>query len=93
MKKQKKVTQPRVRGMRILHQNYRLTEYRHFDGECTVTFNIVSIDFLRETVTLAITNRGKISVVEYDLFPDEKCEPYFEYGPDYTRIYVNEFEV
>lgn len=92
MKKQKKVPKAREKGMVLMHRKYYLNEYKHFDGECYITFNIVSIDFIGRTVNLAITNRGRISVVEYDIYPDRNGQPYFEYGPDYDRIYINEFK-
>ena len=43
-------------------------------------------------VQLAVTNRGKISVLTYDLYEDENGE-YFEYGCNYGKIYIEDFEV
>ena len=54
-----------------------MAEYQHFDGETYITFNIV---FATDNeVQIAVTNRGKISVLTYDLYEDENGE-YFEYG-------------
>ena len=67
-----------------------MAEYQHFDGETYITFNIVYAT--EKEVQLAVTNRGKISVLTYDLYEDENGE-YFEYGADYYRIYIEHFEV
>ena len=40
-----------------------MAEYQHFDGETYITFNIVYAT--EKEVRLAITNRGKISVLTY----------------------------
>ncbi len=67
-----------------------MAEYQHFDGETYITFNIV---FATDNeIQIAVTNRGKISVLTYDLYEDENGE-YFEYGCDYDRIYIEYFEV
>lgn len=67
-----------------------MAEYQHFDGETYITFNIV---FATDNeVQIAVTNRGKISVLTYDLYEDENGE-YFEYGCKYDRIYIEDFEV
>lgn len=67
-----------------------MAEYQHFDGETYITFNIV---FATDNeVQIAVTNRGKISVLTYDLYKDKNGE-YFEYGYNYDRIYIEDFEV
>ena len=67
-----------------------MAEYQHFDGETYITFNIV---FATDNeVQIAVTNRGKISVLTYVLYKDENGE-YFEYGCNYDRIYIEDFEV
>ena len=40
----------------------------------------------------AVTDRGKISVITYDLMTDKNGRLYFEYGAMYTRIYPDDFE-
>ena len=62
-----------------------MKEFEHFDGE----FNIVGMK--DETITVAVTNQGKISFLEYDLLKDEKGL-YFEYGRTYARINIENFE-
>ena len=66
-----------------------MKEFECFDGENFVTFNIV--DLKEETITVAVTNQGKISYLDYDLMKDEKGL-YFEYGRTYARININDFE-
>ena len=73
-------------------KKYYLKEFEYFDGENFITFNIVSINFERKTIEVAVTDRGKISVIEYDLHQDGKGDFYFEFGPSYERIAVDDFE-
>ena len=42
---------------------YYLSEFELYDGEAFITFNIVGIDLDRNEVQVAVTDRGKISVV------------------------------
>ena len=39
-----------------------MKEYQHYDGEAFITFNIVNLE--ENNVTLAVTNRGKISIAD-----------------------------
>lgn len=73
-------------------KNYYLKEFTYFDGEGDITFNIVSINFEKKTIEIAVTNRGKISVIEYDLLQDCNGDFYFEYGCEYSKIEINDFE-
>ena len=73
-------------------KKYYLKEFEYFDGESFITFNIVSINFERKTIEVAVTDRGKISVIEYDLRQDGNGDFYFEFGPSYERIAVDDFE-
>jgi len=73
-------------------KDYYLKEFQLYDGECFITFNIVSINFEKKTIEVAITNRGKISVVEYDLNQDKNSDFYFTYGCERTKIEINDFE-
>lgn len=67
-----------------------MAEHQHFDGETYITFNIIYVT--EKEVQLAITNRGRISVLTYDLYADENGK-YFEYGCMYEKIYIEDFEV
>ena len=66
-------------------------EFKYFDGECYVTFNLIDIDFSKREVYVAVTNRGRITLNTFDLYR-VKNEYYFEYGPDYTKIKIKDFK-
>ena len=70
---------------------YYLKQYDYFDGEEFITFNIVYIDLDKKLIQVAVSNRGKISVVEYDLH-GENCNLFFYYGQTLEKIKINEFE-
>ena len=42
--------------------------------------------------SFAVTDRGRISVVTYDLLTDTNDRLYFEYGVMFERVYLDEFE-
>ena len=71
---------------------YYLSEFELYDGEAFITFNIVGIDLDRSVVQVAVTDRGRISVVTYDLLTDKNGRLYFEYGVMFERVYLDEFE-
>lgn len=63
------------------YNNCYLKEYKHFNGDNIVTFNIIEVNFERQEITLAVTNQGKISVLTYDLKQSTHGRLfYFEYG-------------
>ena len=72
-------------------RKYYLSEYQMYDGEVFVTFNIVSINIEKEEITVAVSNRGKISVTTYDLLTNSNGF-YFEYGANFEKIMLNDFE-
>lgn len=74
------------------YKRYYLREFEYFDGECYITLNIVDINFENKTIKIAITNRGKISVADYDLFQDDDGNFYFMFGRMSTEIELNDFE-
>lgn len=73
-------------------KRYYLSEFELYDGEEFITFNIVGIEIARNEIQVAVTNRGKISVITYDLLTDKKGDLYFEYGVMYDRIHLYDFE-
>ena len=73
-------------------RKYYLSEFELYDGEAFITFNIVGIDLDRNEVQIAVTSRGRISVVAYDLLTDKNGRLYFEYGVMFERVYLDEFE-
>ena len=68
-----------------------LMEFEFFDGDEIITFNIVELNQERNEIIVAVTDRGKISIVGYDL-RENSNGIYFEYGPTYSPIYVHDFE-
>ena len=68
-----------------------MKEFQYFDGEEYVTFNIIDVNEPNDKITVAVTNRGKISMLEYDLQEDENGV-YFEYGVNYARINIDDSE-
>ena len=52
-------------------KRYYLSEFELYDGEEFITFNIVGIDAAKNEIRIAVTNRGKISVITYDLLTDK----------------------
>lgn len=72
-------------------KKYYLNEFEYYDGECFITFNIVGIDTTRNEITVAVSNQGKISVCTFDLKTDGE-RFFFEYGPMFENIDLNDFE-
>lgn len=67
------------------------SEFEIFDGEDFIKFNVVELDEEHKTITVAVTNRGRISVITYDLVI-ESDRMYFEYGNLYSKVVIDEFE-
>ncbi len=74
-------------------RKYFLSEFSYDDGEYEITFNIVDIDFYRQTITIAITRAGKITQDTFDLLRDSNINLYFEFGKFYeNKISLDDFE-
>lgn len=65
-------------------------EYEYFDGYDYITFDIIASDCDRKQITVAVTYIGKISVITYELYEDRNGL-YFEYGPLFSKVYIDEF--
>ncbi len=72
-------------------KKYYLSEFEIFDGEEFITFNIVGIDTARKQAQIAVTDRGKISVITYDIMQDKDGNLYFEYGCTYQKVWLDDF--
>ena len=72
-------------------KKYYLNEFEYYDGECFITFNIVGIDTTRNEITVAVSDQGKISVCTFDLKTDGE-RFFFEYGPMFENIALDDFE-
>ncbi len=74
-------------------RKYFLSEFSYDDGEYEITFNILDIDFYRQTITVAITRAGKITQDTFPLLRDEDGKLYFEFGRFYeNKIALDSFE-
>ena len=66
-------------------------EYDYFDGDHFITFDIIDVDEENNTVTLVISNQGRITQDTFDLLYDDEYDEqyndnrYFEFGL-YTQI-------
>ena len=74
-----------------MRNKFYLHEFKLFDGEEYITFNIVALNESKKEILVAVTNRGRITQVTYDLFED-KNGYYFEYGCDYTKVKIEDFK-
>lgn len=74
-----------------MRNKFYMKEFQYYDGECFVTFNIVDLNELKSEIQLAVTKQGKISVITYPLLSDENGY-YFEYGVNYNKIEIDDFE-
>ena len=69
-----------------------LKEFSLNNSEYDITFNIVDIDIDRMTITVTITDQGKVSVNKYDLKKDKNNNLFFEYGHLLEKINIDDFE-
>lgn len=69
-----------------------LREFQLYTSDADITFNIVDINTDKMTITLAVTNVGKISVITYDLLTDKLGNLYFEYGVENIKVNIDDFE-
>lgn len=69
-----------------------LAEFDFFDGDDFVTFNIIGYSSDQSEILVAVTDKGKINLVTYDILTDKTDRPYFEYGCMFDRIYIDDFE-
>lgn len=79
-------------SLRSEFRKYYLSEFELYDGETFITFNIVAIDTVKNEITVAVTDRGKISVVTFDLRTDKNGNTYFEYGCMFEKVCLDDFE-
>lgn len=68
-----------------------LAEFDFFDGDDFVIFNIIGYSLNQSEILVAVTNRGKISLINYDIMTDKTGRRYFEYGCMFDKIYLDDF--
>lgn len=74
-----------------MKKQYQISEFQFYDGDAFITFNLIDINTEKKEITVAVTNRGRISVRTFDLLED--CgRLYFEYGPMFDEINIDDFE-
>lgn len=73
--------------------DYKQLEYDLFDGESFHYLTILYVNKDKNEITLVIQHQGKISTNTYDLYEEFDNGIYFEYGPTYKKIYLEDFEV
>jgi hypothetical protein len=70
-------------------KKYTYKEYELYDGAVFITFNLIALK--ENEVSIAVTNRGKITVQEFDL-KQRNGRYYFEYGVYAVKIFLDDFE-
>ena len=74
-------------------RKYFLSEFSYDDGEYEITFNILDVSFVYETITVAITRAGRISQDTFPLLRDKDDKLYFEHGLFYeNKIKLDDFQ-
>lgn len=74
-------------------RKYYLSEFSYDDGEYEITFNILDVNFVYETITVAITRCGKITQDTFPLLRDKDGKLYFEFGLFYeNKIRLDDFD-
>ncbi len=74
-------------------RKYYLSEFSYDDGEYEITFNILDVNFVYGTITVAITRAGKITQDTFPLLRDKDGKLYFEFGLFYeNKIRLDDFE-
>lgn len=72
------------------NENY-MKEFQHFDGDHNITFNLIEVNTDNCTVTVAISNQGKLTQETVEL-REENGWLYFEYGVMNEKIFIDDFE-
>jgi len=71
---------------------YKNTSYDYFDSEVFVTFDVIAVGEEQRVIFIAVTNRGKVTVNNYEICYDRNDEPYFFFGSPEQKIYLSNFE-
>ena len=61
------------------------------DGESLVRFDVVAYCPDTKQITLTITNQGKISVLDFEVFEDKEGH-FIEYGSTHEKIYIEDLQ-
>lgn len=75
-----------------MRNKYYMKEYRHFNGDYNVIFNLIEVNTESMIATVAVNNLGKLTQETVEL-RGVNDNPYFEYGIMNDKIYIDEFEI
>ena len=70
-------------------KKYYLSEFSYDDGEYEITFNIIDVDFLRQTVTVAISRCGHITQDTFALIRDKDGKHVKKEIYNYVKLFQN----
>ena len=73
-----------------MRNKYYMKEYRHFNGDYNIIFNLIEVNTDNNTVTVAINNLGKLTQDTLEL-REENGRLYFEYGVMNDKIFIDDF--
>lgn len=73
-----------------MRNKFYMKEYRHFNGDYNVIFNLVEVNTDNDTVTVIVNNLGKITQNTFEL-KEENGWLYFEYGVMNEQIFIDDF--
>ena len=75
----------------IENKDYRNLQNDYYDGESFVYFDIIQVDAENDNITVMVSHEGKLVMKTFDLYEDEDNDVFFEYGPTYEKIYLEQF--
>lgn len=75
----------------IKNKDYRNLQNDYYDGESFVYFDIISVDAENENITVMVSHQGKLTMQTFELMEDEDKDVFFEYGPCFEKIYLENF--
>ena len=75
----------------IENKDYRSLQNDYYDGESFVYFDIIQVDAENNNITVMVSHEGKLVMKTFDLYEDEDNDVFFEYGPTYEKIYLEQF--
>ncbi len=73
-----------------------MMELDFYNGNHFIIFDVIEINDEKQTITVEISNQGRISQDTFQLLEDSKSGKleeirYFEYGVNFDKIYIDDF--
>ena len=75
----------------IENKDYRNLQNDYYDGESFVYFDIIQVDAENGNITVMVSHQGKLTMKTFELMVDEDSDVFFEYGPCFEKIYLEQF--